>query len=185
MPKGTVRYWAAAKSAAGLAEEPYDAATLADALNAVRDRHPGELAASCGDARSSLTATPWAPAPMRRYVWPRAARSRCFRRSQEGDPHIMSNQPYGYEGHQGYDEYQQPPQQHGAQAPQPEWQGYDESQAAHAQQYTQQWEGQTWETQIQPQTPPAAPAHLTETAYLSRRRTARAGSTGSRGSRGR
>lgn len=44
MPKGTVRYWAAAKSAAGLAEEPYDAATLADALNAVRDRHPGELA---------------------------------------------------------------------------------------------------------------------------------------------
>lgn len=43
MPKGTVRYWAAAKSAAGLAEEPYDAATLADALNAARDRHPGEL----------------------------------------------------------------------------------------------------------------------------------------------
>ncbi|MFE7765603.1 MoaD/ThiS family protein [Streptomyces sp. NPDC057438] len=43
MPKGTVRYWAAAKSAAGLAEEPYDAATLADALNAARERHPGEL----------------------------------------------------------------------------------------------------------------------------------------------
>ncbi|MDX3641223.1 MoaD/ThiS family protein [Streptomyces sp. MB09-02B] len=43
MPKGTVRYWAAAKSAAGVAEEPYDAATLADALNAARDRHPGEL----------------------------------------------------------------------------------------------------------------------------------------------
>ncbi|WP_371579088.1 MoaD/ThiS family protein [Streptomyces sp. NBC_01314] len=43
MPKGTVRYWAAAKSAAGLAEEPYDAATLADALNTARERHPGEL----------------------------------------------------------------------------------------------------------------------------------------------
>ena len=43
MPKGTVRYWAAAKSAAGVAEEPYDAATLADALTAARDRHPGEL----------------------------------------------------------------------------------------------------------------------------------------------
>ncbi|MDX3520311.1 MoaD/ThiS family protein [Streptomyces scabiei] len=43
MPKGTVRYWAAAKSAAGLAEEPYEAATLAEALNAARDRHPGEL----------------------------------------------------------------------------------------------------------------------------------------------
>ncbi|MEU5197902.1 hypothetical protein AB0G86_28310 [Streptomyces scabiei] len=83
----------------------------------------------------------------------------------------MSNQPYGYEGHQGYDEYQRA-QQYGAPA-QPEWQGYDEGRAAQAQQYTQQWEGQTWETQIQPQTPPAShlpqtpPAgHLTETAYL-------------------
>jgi hypothetical protein len=74
----------------------------------------------------------------------------------------MSNQPYGYEGHQGYDEYQRA-QQYGAPA-QPEWQGYDEGRAAQAQQYTQQWEGQTWETQIQPQTPPAG--HLTETAYL-------------------
>ncbi|MDX2537639.1 hypothetical protein PV332_17075 [Streptomyces scabiei] len=74
----------------------------------------------------------------------------------------MSNQPYGYEGHQGYDEYQRA-QQYGA-AAQPEWQGYDEGRAAQAQQYTQQWEGQTWETQIQPQTPPAG--HPTETAYL-------------------
>ncbi|MDT0570963.1 hypothetical protein RM704_26465 [Streptomyces sp. DSM 3412] len=80
----------------------------------------------------------------------------------------MSNQPYGYEGHpgqqghqgqQGYDAYQQSQPQ-----AQPHWQGYDEGQAAHAQQYTQQWEGQTWETQLQPQTPPAA--NLTETAYL-------------------
>lgn len=83
----------------------------------------------------------------------------------------MSNQPYGYEGHQGqpghqgqqgYDAYQES-QRYGAPA-QPQWQGYDEGQAAQAQQYTQQWEGQTWETQIQPSTPPAA--HLTETAYL-------------------
>ncbi|KND41139.1 MULTISPECIES: hypothetical protein [Streptomyces] len=96
----------------------------------------------------------------------------------------MSNQPYGYEGHQGYDEYQQPPQQHGAQAPQPEWQGYDESQAAHAQQYTQQWEGQTWETQIQPQTPPAAPAHLTETAYLSPQTDGPSGQYGQQGQQG-
>ncbi|KFG02741.1 MoaD/ThiS family protein [Streptomyces europaeiscabiei] len=43
MPKGTVRYWAAAKAAAGIAEEPYDAATLADALHTARERHPGEL----------------------------------------------------------------------------------------------------------------------------------------------
>ncbi|MBK3578225.1 MoaD/ThiS family protein [Streptomyces sp. MBT65] len=44
MPKVTVRYWAAAKAAAGIAEEPYDAATLAEALAEVRERHPGELA---------------------------------------------------------------------------------------------------------------------------------------------
>ncbi|MFF9779278.1 hypothetical protein ACF1HJ_37250 [Streptomyces sp. NPDC013978] len=95
----------------------------------------------------------------------------------------MSNQPYGYEGHQGhdhqgqqghhgsqgnqgnqgYDAYQQP-QPHAQAQPQSHWQGYDESQAAHAQQYTQQWEGQTWETQLQPRTSPAA--NLTETAYL-------------------
>jgi molybdopterin converting factor small subunit len=43
MAKGTVRYWAAAKAAAGVAEEPYDAATLAAALEAARERHPGEL----------------------------------------------------------------------------------------------------------------------------------------------
>ncbi|MFD5233065.1 MoaD/ThiS family protein [Streptomyces qaidamensis] len=43
MPKVTVRYWAAAKAAAGVAEEPYEAATLAEALAGVRERHPGEL----------------------------------------------------------------------------------------------------------------------------------------------
>ncbi|MBC7268375.1 MAG: MoaD/ThiS family protein [Streptomyces sp.] len=43
MAKVTVRYWAAAKAAAQVAEEPYEAATLAEALDAVRERHPGEL----------------------------------------------------------------------------------------------------------------------------------------------
>ncbi|MEU0335751.1 MoaD/ThiS family protein [Streptomyces sp. NPDC006193] len=43
MPKVTVRYWAAAKAAAGVAEEPCEADTLAGALAAVRTRHPGEL----------------------------------------------------------------------------------------------------------------------------------------------
>ncbi|GAA3228888.1 MoaD/ThiS family protein [Streptomyces thermocoprophilus] len=43
MAQVTVRYWAAAKAAAGVAEEPYDADTLADALAAVRMKHPGEL----------------------------------------------------------------------------------------------------------------------------------------------
>ncbi|MEU9333791.1 MoaD/ThiS family protein [Streptomyces sp. NPDC048290] len=43
MAQVTVRYWAAAKAAAGVAEEPYDAADLAGVLTAVRERHPGEL----------------------------------------------------------------------------------------------------------------------------------------------
>ncbi|GAA0685208.1 MoaD/ThiS family protein [Kitasatospora atroaurantiaca] len=37
--KGTIRYWAAAKAAAGIAEEPYEATTLAEALAAARARH--------------------------------------------------------------------------------------------------------------------------------------------------
>jgi sulfur-carrier protein len=41
-PTGTIRYWAAAKAAAGTAEEPYAAATLADALAAARQRHTAE-----------------------------------------------------------------------------------------------------------------------------------------------
>ncbi|MEV4560945.1 MoaD/ThiS family protein [Kitasatospora sp. NPDC049285] len=36
-----MRYWAAAKSAAGVAEEPYLAGTLAEALAAVRAAHTG------------------------------------------------------------------------------------------------------------------------------------------------
>ncbi|MGH3320440.1 MAG: MoaD/ThiS family protein [Streptosporangiaceae bacterium] len=39
MAKGTMRYWAAAKEAAGVGEEGYDAATLADALSDARLRH--------------------------------------------------------------------------------------------------------------------------------------------------
>ncbi|WP_329182432.1 MULTISPECIES: MoaD/ThiS family protein [unclassified Streptomyces] len=42
MAAGTIRYWAAAKAAAGTAEEPYRAATLADALAAARQRHAGQ-----------------------------------------------------------------------------------------------------------------------------------------------
>jgi molybdopterin synthase sulfur carrier subunit len=35
MATGTVRYWAAAKEAAGVAEEPFDADTLKDLLTAI------------------------------------------------------------------------------------------------------------------------------------------------------
>ena len=44
MAKGTIRYWAAAREAAGVGEEPYDARTLADALAAARDRRGPEFA---------------------------------------------------------------------------------------------------------------------------------------------
>jgi sulfur-carrier protein len=39
MPEGVVRYWAAAREAAGVAEEPYDARTLSEALDSIRLRH--------------------------------------------------------------------------------------------------------------------------------------------------
>ncbi|MFJ3988142.1 MoaD/ThiS family protein [Streptomyces sp. NPDC090032] len=38
-PAGTIRYWAAAKAAAGTVEEPYRATTLAEALEHARSRH--------------------------------------------------------------------------------------------------------------------------------------------------
>jgi sulfur-carrier protein len=44
MAAGTIRYWAAAKAAAGTAEEGFTAGTLAEALDGARLRHPGELA---------------------------------------------------------------------------------------------------------------------------------------------
>jgi len=41
---GTIRYWAAARAATGgVAEEPYDARTLAGALRDARDRHGEQL----------------------------------------------------------------------------------------------------------------------------------------------
>jgi sulfur-carrier protein len=44
MAKGLIRYWAAARAAAGVAEEPYDAATLEQALTAAADGRDGEFA---------------------------------------------------------------------------------------------------------------------------------------------
>jgi sulfur-carrier protein len=44
MAVGTIRYWAAARDAAGVHEEPYDAATLAAALDEARRRHGDTLA---------------------------------------------------------------------------------------------------------------------------------------------
>ncbi|PBC63057.1 hypothetical protein BKI49_17140 [Streptomyces sp. Tue6028] len=75
----------------------------------------------------------------------------------------MSNQPHEgrYEHpHEGYDPYRQqqsqPSSHHPQQqnAPEPDWQ-----------QHTQQWEGQTWETQMQPPVPAADTAHLPPHGY--------------------
>jgi molybdopterin converting factor small subunit len=45
MAAGTIRYWAAAKEAAGCGEEAYDAVTLADALAAAADGRDGRFVA--------------------------------------------------------------------------------------------------------------------------------------------
>ena len=50
----TVRYWAAAKQAAGVAEEILTAGTLAELLTAVLARHPGAPALEGVLARSSF-----------------------------------------------------------------------------------------------------------------------------------
>lgn len=45
MASGLIRYWAAARDAAGTAEEPYDADTLEAALTAARRAHGNGLTA--------------------------------------------------------------------------------------------------------------------------------------------
>jgi len=44
MARGTIRYWAAARAAAGVAEEPYAGETLADVLGASVRAHGPDLA---------------------------------------------------------------------------------------------------------------------------------------------
>ncbi|WP_399886389.1 hypothetical protein ACGH7X_18125 [Streptomyces sp. BBFR51] len=74
------------------------------------------------------------------------------------------NQPYeGYDEHAGYGTYDGQAWPSGHQEPQEpqgqqQYQGYEDPNAAG--QYTQQWQGQTWETQVQP------PVSAEQTAYL-------------------
>ncbi|MFK4227714.1 hypothetical protein [Streptomyces sp. NPDC019890] len=92
---------------------------------------------------------------MRPYGLPRAARSRCSRRSQEDEPHIMSSdQQHPYDPYDPYDPY--------AQSRQSQPQGYPQSYPDPN--VAQTWEGQTWDTQYQPVVPPAQAA--ADTAYL-------------------
>ncbi len=44
MAEGTLRYWAAARAAAGVAEEPFDGATLGEVLDSAAQAHGAELA---------------------------------------------------------------------------------------------------------------------------------------------
>jgi molybdopterin converting factor small subunit len=44
MATGTIRYWAAARAAAGVNEEMYDGATLADVLAAASERRDAQFA---------------------------------------------------------------------------------------------------------------------------------------------
>ncbi|MFF9865459.1 hypothetical protein ACF1G0_08535 [Streptomyces sp. NPDC013953] len=96
---------------------------------------------------------------MRPYGWPRAARSRCSRRSQEGEPHSMSSsdQQYPPYGDPAYGEAAYADPAHGYQDPR----------------VAQTWEGQTWDTSYQPavrpgpQAPPAPQQpDAAATAYL-------------------
>jgi molybdopterin converting factor small subunit len=54
MAKVTIRYWAAAKEAAGMAEEAVDAATLRDALDAVIASRQPDTRLAVVIARSSF-----------------------------------------------------------------------------------------------------------------------------------
>jgi molybdopterin synthase sulfur carrier subunit len=54
MASVTIRYWAAAKDAAGTAEEPVQAETLADALDLASGRHAGDSRFAAVLARSSF-----------------------------------------------------------------------------------------------------------------------------------
>lgn len=50
MARGTIRYWAAARAAAGVHEEAYDGTTLSDVLTTAEMRHGPELARVLGVA---------------------------------------------------------------------------------------------------------------------------------------
>ena len=54
MPEVTIRYWAAAKQAAGLAEETVSASTLSGALDAVRSIRSSDSRFAAVIARSSF-----------------------------------------------------------------------------------------------------------------------------------
>lgn len=64
MASGTIRYWAAARAAAGTAEEPYDGASLGEVLAGAsrgRDAHFARVLSSCSFLVQGIRATPTTP----------------------------------------------------------------------------------------------------------------------------
>ena len=64
-PHGTLRYWAAAREAAGTAQEPYAASTLAEALRGAVAAHGGEGGALAAVLRRCAFVIDGAPAGKR------------------------------------------------------------------------------------------------------------------------
>ncbi|MES9539387.1 MULTISPECIES: MoaD/ThiS family protein [unclassified Actinomadura] len=73
MAKGTIRYWAAAKAAAGTHEEPYDAVTLADALAAAMDARGDEFARVVGRSSFLIDGDPVGTRPHATVALPEGA----------------------------------------------------------------------------------------------------------------
>jgi molybdopterin converting factor small subunit len=68
VPTGLIRYWAAAREAAGTSEEPYTAETLEEAIAAAKERHGDALErvlARCAFVVDGMPATRRDPATVR------------------------------------------------------------------------------------------------------------------------
>ncbi len=73
MAGGTIRYWAAAKAATGVAEERYDVRTLAELLSTVCDRHGAGLGALLDRCSFLVNGAPVGARPPAAVVLPEGA----------------------------------------------------------------------------------------------------------------
>jgi sulfur-carrier protein len=70
MAKGTIRYWAAARAAAGVEAEPYEAATLAEALHSALRTRDAEFARVVGRSSFLVDGAPVGTRPHEDVVLP-------------------------------------------------------------------------------------------------------------------
>ncbi len=98
-----MRYWAAAKAAAGTHEEPYEAETLAEALAAAAEKRDEEFARVVRRSSFLISGDPVGSEPHESVVLPEAGSWRCCRRSPEGDARRRRSFPsatrYGLNAH--------------------------------------------------------------------------------------